>query len=444
MTDLVACHECDMLFHRDDIPAGARADCTRCGAELYRHVSNSLDRSLALYLSALIFMVIANVYPFITMQTAGISATTRVSSGGLALYEFGMGQLGFVVFLTSILFPLICVAGMIYLLIPVRFGALPPFYAPVYRLVKACEPWSLLAVFMLGTLIAAVKLRALAQVIPGLGMFGFVMLLITYSAARASFDPEVLWAKCKIKQLDSDEFPGGAEEARVLTCHTCGLLRPLDPNMHHCERCGAKVHFRVVDSLEKTWALMISACIMLIPANIYPVMSVKKLGRGNADTILSGVIHLMEAGLFGLAFIVLFASLVVPALKLTTLGYLLYSVRNKSNWRPRDRTLLYRITEIVGAWSMVDVFLVGLLSGLVSLGLLASIEPGVGVIFFGAAVILTMLAAHNFDPRLIWDNAALDPEGLPLSQLPNNVNNARAYSQAVSQEPTTKRHLEAQ
>jgi len=438
VTDLVACHECDMLFHRDDIPAGARADCTRCGAELYRHVNNSLDRSLALYLSALMFMVVANVYPFITMQTAGISATTLVSGGGLALYEFGMGQLGLVVFLTSILFPFICVVGMIYLLIPVRLGVLPAFYAPVYRIVKACEPWSLLAVFMLGTLIAAIKLRALAHVIPGLGMFGFVMMLITYSAARAGFDPEVLWAKCKVKQLDSDEFPGGAEQTRVLTCHTCGLLRPLDQHMQYCQRCGAKVHFRVVDSIEKTWALMLSACIMLVPANIYPVMSIKKLGRGNADTIVSGVIHLMEAGLFGLAFIVLFASLVVPVLKLTTLGYLLYSVRHKSDWRPRDRTLLYRITEIVGAWSMVDVFLVGLLSGLVSLGLLASIEPGVGVIYFGAAVILTMLAAHSFDPRLIWDNVSLDADVLPLSPLPNNQNNSQAPSQALSQEQQQK------
>jgi len=432
VTDLVACHECDMLFHRDDIPVGARADCTRCGAELYRHIGNSLDRSLALYLATFMFMIVANFYPFITMKTAGIKATSLVSSGGLALYQFGMGELGLVVFLTSILFPLICVVGMIYLLIPVRFGRLPPFYAPVYRIVKACEPWSLLAVFMLGTLIAAVKLRALAQVIPGLGMAGFVMMLISYSAARASFDPEVLWARCKVKQLHSDEFPAGAEAARVLTCHTCGLLRPLDPDLHHCERCGAKVHFRVVDSMEKTWALLISACIMLIPANLYPVMSVKKLGRGNADTIVSGVIHLMEAGLFGLAFIVLFASLVVPVLKLTTLGYLLYSVRSKSDWRPRDRTLLYRITEVVGAWSMVDVFLVGLLSGLVSLGLLASIEPGIGVTFFGAAVILTMLAAHSFDPRLIWDNTSLDPDGIPANKLPdynkNNDNNIQSAS----------------
>lgn len=416
-----------MLFHRDEIPSGARADCTRCGAGLYRNIPNSLDRSLALYISTVIFMAIANFYPFITMQTAGIKATTQVVSGGYALYQFGMGELGIVVALTSIIFPLVCALGMIYLLLPARFGSLPPFYGPVYRIVHACEPWSLLAVFMLGTLIAAVKLRALAQVIPGLGMFGFVMMLLTYSAARANFDPESLWSKCKVKQLNANNF-SGETGARVLNCHTCGLLREDHEHLHECERCGAPMHHRITDSLQKTWALLLAATVMLIPAQLFPVMSIKKLGKGGADTIMSGVIHLIEGGLYGLAFIVLFASLVVPLLKLTALGYLLYSVRNKSDWRPRDRTQLYRITEIVGAWSMVDVFLVGLLSGLVSLGLLASIEPRIGVTFFGAAVILTMLAAHSFDPRLIWDNTSLDGEGMPIKPVPKNENNIQATS----------------
>jgi paraquat-inducible protein A len=427
VTDLIACHECDMLFHRDEIPLGARADCTRCGAGLYRNIPNSLDRSLALYISTVVFMAIANFYPFISMQTAGIKATTLVVTGGTALSSFGMWELGFVVAMTSIVFPFVCAAGMIYLLLPAKFGVMAPMYGPVYRIVHACEPWSLLSVFMLGTLIAAVKLRALAQVIPGLGMFGFIMMLLTYSAARANFDPEAFWQKCKVKQLNANDF-SGESGARVLNCHACGLLREDSGHVHDCERCGAPMHHRITDSLQKTWALLIAAVVMLIPAQLFPVMSIKKLGKGGADTIMSGVIHLIEGGLYGLAFIVLFASLVVPILKLTALVYLLYSVRNKSNWRPRDRTLLYRITEVVGAWSMVDVFLVGLLSGLVSLGLLASIEPRIGVTFFGAAVILTMLAAHSFDPRLIWDNTSLDSDGMPIEQVPKNENNIQATS----------------
>ena len=147
----------------------------------------------------------------------------------------------------------------------------------------------------------------------------------------------------------------------------------------------------------------------MIPAQVYPVMTVSQLGRGEPDTILSGVVKLLSGGYFGLAAIVFIASIVVPVAKLIALVVLLRSVERGSAWRPRDRTLLYRITEIVGAWSMVDVFLVGLLSGLVSLNLLANIEPGVGATFFGAVVVLTMFAAHSFDPRLIWDRAGENP-----------------------------------
>ena len=108
--------------------------------------------------------------------------------------------------------------------------------------------------------------------------------------------------------------------------------------------------------------------------------------------------------MWGLAMIIFVASIVVPVMKLIVLSFLLISVQNKSIWRPRDRTLLYRVTEIVGAWSMVDIFLVGLLSALVSLDALSTIRPGIGAIFFAGVVVITMFAAHSFDPRLIWDN----------------------------------------
>ena len=165
------------------------------------------------------------------------------------------------------------------------------------------------------------------------------------------------------------------------------------------------MHHRKLESVQRTWALLVAAAIMLIPANIYPVMTYRQLGQGEPDTILSGIIKLMGNGMYGLAIIVLFASIIVPVLKLTALGYLLISVTSKSPWRPRDRTLLFRVTESVGAWSMVDVFLVGLLTGLVSLGILATVTPGIGASFFAAAVLLTMFAAMSFDPRLIWDHA---------------------------------------
>ena len=409
---LIACHECDAIFVHQKIPIGARADCTRCGNPLYRNIQNSISRSLALYLSAFILLIIANVYPFLSMRTTGLEQVGLIYSGGLALYEFGMGELGLVVVLTSIIFPLLSILGMLYLLIPHTFGYLPFFHQQVFRIVKVAEPWSLLSVFMLGTLVAVVKLQSLATVIPGLGLIAFCAMLVVYSAARASFDPEDFWSISNVKQANTRDIP---PESDITNCHTCGLVRPFSSNSqdayshhqhtHDCARCGASVHHRNKDSIQRTWAYLFAATLMLIPANLLPIMTVKVLGSGHPDTIISGVIRLIESGLWGLALIVLIASIVVPALKLTALGFLLYSVSKNSTWRPRDRTLLYRITHVVGAWSMVDVFLVGLLAGLVKLGLIATIEPGLGATFFGAAVIMTIFAANNFDSRLIWDHA---------------------------------------
>jgi paraquat-inducible protein A len=239
-----------------------------------------------------------------------------------------------------------------------------------------------------------------------LSLAAFSLLLVIYTMARSYFDAETLWQRIeKIKALDTAVISIGRAD-KVLHCHICDGLQTKG---HNCNRCGAAIHHRIESSIEQTWALLFSAVLMLIPANILPVMTVKQLGKGTSDTILSGIIHLIEGGLWGLGLIVLFASIIVPVAKLLSLGYLLYSVQTHSNWKPKDRALLYRVVEVVGSWSMVDVFLIGLLSGLVSLGLLANITPGIGASFFGAAVILTMLAAHQFDPRLIWDRSNHNP-----------------------------------
>ncbi len=400
--EITACHECDQLHRVLPIAAGSTARCTRCGADLYRRVARSIDRSLALYLAALMLFILANSAPFLSMKVGGIVQESRLVSAGWALYQLGMPELGAVVFLTSVLIPLLVIFGMVWMLAFAHWGIRPPKVGFVYRWVHRLTPWSLIGVFMLGTLISVVKLRGLAAVIPGVSLFAFVALLVVYSAARSQFEPSALWRLSRHRQpTEKDLLPG----EQMVSCHTCQLLRPRSTHEHgKCPRCGSAMHWRKENSLTRTWALLASAIVMLLPANYYPVMTVVQLGKGQPDTILSGVMRLIEAGLWGLALIVFFASIVVPVMKLIALVVLLVSVRRRSGWRPRDRTFLYRVTEWVGAWSMVDVFLVGLLSALVSLSLLAEITPGIGATFFGAVVVLTMLAAHSFDPRLIWDH----------------------------------------
>ena len=198
-----------------------------------------------------------------------------------------------------------------------------------------------------------------------------------------------------------------AREAKLVSCHGCHLLcrtpSPNDSRKAHCPRCGASLHQRKPNSIARTWALVLAAFIFYIPANVLPITIVISLGKAQSDTIMSGVIYFMATGMWPIALIIFIASVVVPLAKLLILSCLLVSVQRRSNWRPHDRTRLYRITEAVGRWSMLDIFVITILVALVKLGGLATIEAGPAAVFFAAVVVTTMFAAMSFDPRLIWD-----------------------------------------
>ena len=196
-----------------------------------------------------------------------------------------------------------------------------------------------------------------------------------------------------------------AIDRSLASCHTCGLLLQLPPGRHgRCPRCGDAVHLRKSNSIRNTWALLLAAVAMYLPANVLPIMTVTSLGNTQSDTIMSGVIYFLKHGDWPLALIIFVASVLVPLLKMIALAYLLLSVQRRSPLRRNQRTRLYRVTELVGRWSMVDVFVVALMAALVQVGELATIEPAAGAVAFASVVILTMLAAMAFDPRLIWDH----------------------------------------
>jgi paraquat-inducible protein A len=195
--------------------------------------------------------------------------------------------------------------------------------------------------------------------------------------------------------------------AGLLSCHSCGLLSEAHSGQHAellCPRCGGALHRRKPNSLARTWALVIAAFICYIPANLLPMTVITSLGKAESDTIMSGVIYFLQHGEWPIGLVILIASIVVPLTKLFILVYLLISVQRKSQWRPVDRTRLYRVTEAIGRWSMTDIYVVTIMVALVRLGNLATIEAGSGAIFFGAVVVLTIIAAMTFDPREIWDN----------------------------------------
>jgi paraquat-inducible protein A len=196
-----------------------------------------------------------------------------------------------------------------------------------------------------------------------------------------------------------------AAEAGFLACHACGLVHRASGEGHdlHCTRCGAALHARKPNSIARSWALLIGAYVLIVPANILPVMISGSLFGSETDTIMSGVVFLWIDGSWPLAVILFIASIAVPFSKLGAMTFLLVSVQRRSTLAPEQRTRLYRVLEIVGRWSMIDIYVAALLTALVQFGGLMTIRAGPGAIAFGAVVVLTMFAAESFDPRLIWD-----------------------------------------
>ena len=203
-----------------------------------------------------------------------------------------------------------------------------------------------------------------------------------------------------------------AKRASLVSCHACGRLSPL-VGSDACSRCGGALHSRKPDSIHRTWALLITAVILYIPANLLPVLRVVSFGKETTDTIMGGIIYFLHSGSWPLALLIFFASVIVPMLKISILSFLLISLHRHSQWNPKTRTRLYRLTVTIGRWSMVDIFVVTLTVAVVSMGAIATIEPGPAAMAFALVVIATMLASHSFDPRLLWDELEREPQDSP-------------------------------
>lgn len=409
---LTECKECGLLQRNPPLEPGGESECARCGCELHRDRPDSLNRTLALTVAGLALFAIANGFPFLSFEMQGQTTQTTLLTGIHNLYDQGKWEIALAVAFTSALAPGLQLALLLTVLIPLRLERLPAWLPTLFRLVRTLTPWGMMDVFMLGILVSTVKLSEMATIVPGISLFAFAILIFVLAAAQASLDPDLVWSRVAIPGDPTRPLSPGE---RYIGCDVCELVVPeraaLRDGRHlRCPRCTDVLHHRKPESLQRTWALTLAAVVFYIPANLLPIMTVTSLGRSQSDTIFSGVVFLLTHGMWPLAAIVFVASVFVPLLKLLILVFLLVSVHLRSDWRPRERTRLYRITETIGRWSMVDVYVVTILVALVRLGSLASIEAEAGAIFFCAVVVLTMLAAMAFDPRLIWDRLEREPQ----------------------------------
>jgi paraquat-inducible protein A len=409
---LLACHECDMLQRESPLPSGGVLRCCRCRAELYRAHAQGVDRPLALTLASMVLFLIGNVFPIVGLVVNGDFVQTTLLGSVRILYKDGMWPIAGLVLATTFLMPLLQMASMAYLLVPLQFRLRPYRYDIVFRLMNLARPWGMTEVLILGMLVALVKLAHIASVVPGVALWSFGVLMLLIVAANSTFDPRALWRLVEADRRgtalpnDAVSAPGrSAMRCGLLNCHGCGLLVKSDEHLHgaHCPRCGEALHLRKPDSVTRTWAFLLAAMVLYIPANVLPVMNTSSLFGTAKDTILSGVVYLWTSGSWPLAVLVFIASIVVPMLKIVALIFLAVSTQRRSIALLQERTRIYRLVEFVGRWSMLDIYVITILVALVQFNALATIQAGPAAVAFGAVVVLTMCAALSFDPRLIWD-----------------------------------------
>jgi paraquat-inducible protein A len=399
------CPDCGLMQHLPPLPRGATAKCTRCGAVLRQRRTDPAGRGLALGLAALVLFALAASEPFLGLDVQGRGRTTTLFSGPAALEQHGRWELGAVVLVTTVAAPLARLLATVWVLALLHLRHPPRHLYAVFRLAEQLRPWSMVEVFLLGALVAYTKLIDLAHVDIGIALYALGALTLAMAMADTALDSEAVWDTLESRHAVAGAPRGVAAKpshTRLVSCDCCGLVSTAT---RFCGRCGAALHRRKPNSLSRTAALLAAAVALYIPANLLPVMTVVRLGHGAPSTILSGVFELAHEGMWPLAALVFFASITVPVLKIVGLGLLMLTTWRRDRTRLRDRTVLYRIVDAVGRWSMIDVFMISILTAMVRMGTIASVYPGPGAISFCAVVILTMLAAMTFDPRLMWDAA---------------------------------------
>ncbi len=309
----------------------------------------SPDQLLALVLAALILLLIANLTPIVELSVQGQSNRATLFGSITALWGEGRQLVAALAFATTLGFPALELTALLAALLIRRRDPNAPRAAPLLRAVQALRPWGMIEVFMLGVLVALVKLSHLARVLPGTALWAFAALTVLL-ATILSFDLKALWET------------------------------------------------RAVDG----------AAILYLPANLLPMMETTSLLGRESDTIMSGIVYFWTSGSPDLAALIFLVSIFVPMAKLLCLAALAVAARRGRRRGLRQSAQLFRIVEIVGRWSMLDIFVVALMVGMVRFHGLAVIEAGPAA--FGAVVVLTILAARSFDPRLIWDASETDDD----------------------------------
>jgi paraquat-inducible protein A len=405
------CRDCGLVQGSPPLADGEAAYCCRCSALIRRAARDSLGFACANAVTGSLLFALALTYPLVSLHLFGRLSTSTLFSGPDNLRSHGMPGLAVVVLLTLIVIPPLKLALELAVLFGARVRRPPPWLPWLFGWLELVSPWAMIEVFLLGSFVAYTRLQAIGRVDVGPALWAFAGVMVSMVATDATLDREAVWQTLSAKVAhrgrpsahtpESVEGPDSDEEERI-GCHTCGLFTRCAEG-DRCPRCRHRLRARKPDSVHRTWALLLAALLLYIPANVLPVMTVTRFARGEPTTILHGVVQLARDKLWPLAIIVLLASIVIPIVKVASLFTMLVMTHRRSAAWLHARTRLFRFVRWIGRWSMIDVFVLAILAGVVRLESITTVLPKIGASAFCAVVVTTMLATEAFDPRLMWD-----------------------------------------
>ena len=424
------CPGCDLLLDKIQPTPDHTVVCPRCGRRLYREHANSVQRTLALAATGMLLYLPANFYPLLTFNVMGIDASSSLFTSTLSMFDQGQHFVGLIVILTGFVFPLLTLSLLFWVSTGLLMGWKARWMPDFLRWYHHLTEWAMTDVYLIGVFVTIIKMSHTAKIQFDVGFFCFISLVMTTVAAQASIDKGLFWQKMEGDREDPREktifsVPTSSltgKEAELVLCHTCHKTMPvselaLEKNPE-CPRCGESMHQRKQNSIGRSWALVITAAILTLPANLLPIMEVEYLGQPEASTIMDGIIYFFQEGSYGIGAIILTASILVPLFKISGMLLILLSIRfHWATWL-RHKGFMFRFIEFVGRWSMLDIFVIALLCALVQFGYLSTINVAPAAFYFTGVVLSTMFAAISFDRRLLWDTAT---NYTPCKELPNGT-----------------------
>jgi len=398
VADVIGCPDCGT---RQSLPAPSGHSvirCVACAGTLERTHGRSVTAALACAGATLLLLIPANLMLFLRTDALGVSRASRLGSASSLMLAEGWPWLAAVVLLFVVVFPLVRFGLLTVVLGAVELGRAPRWTGPAFRWANRMQTWAMPDVFLLGLAVAYARLADSIAVKLGPGALTFIAAGVLSLVVRATVDKAAVW-----ERIAPDVEP--ADPRHAVECTDCDLLVSPERIGRGCPRCGAAVRRRKPQSISRTVALTFAALLLYIPANIYPLATLPINYRPTTYTVLEGVIDLAKAHLWDLALLVFCASFLIPFLKLVGLGWCVASVLRRSNRRLVAKTRVYRVVEEIGRWSMVDPFVIGAFVPVMNYNALIYGRAEAAAVPFTFVVVLTIISAKTFDPRLMWDAA---------------------------------------